>query len=85
MLWSSDPASFFDAGANLCGIEHDFLDHLEDFAFEDMSVDLGIAAPLDPRPVVHVLLCAAIAAVHGLMIYGHLARGAHDLVVAARG
>jgi hypothetical protein len=49
-----------------------------------MGSDLGILAAPDPGPVVHVLLGAAIAAVHGAMIDGQLSRGIHDLVVASR-
>ena len=73
-----------DAAAKLSGIEHDLPNHLENFAFEDMGADLGIAAALDLRPIVHVLLGATIAAVHGPMIHAHLPRRAHDLVVASR-
>src|SRR5258706_1842276 len=67
-----------DAALKLARIEHDLPDHLEDFALKDMGADLGIAAAFDLCPIVHVLLGAPIAAVHGPMIDRHLARWPRD-------
>jgi hypothetical protein len=49
-----------------------------------MGADLGVAAALDPRPIVHVLSGAPVAAVHGPMIDRQFPRRAYDLLVAAR-
>jgi hypothetical protein len=61
-----------DAGAKPRGIEHDLSNHLEDLSFEYVGAHVRIAAALDARPVVHVLLGCAIAAVHCPVIDGHL-------------
>jgi len=50
---------------------------------EDMGADLGIAAALDPSPIVHVLLGATVAAVHRPMIHAQRSRRANHLLVAA--
>jgi hypothetical protein len=49
-----------------------------------MSADPRIAAPLDLRPVMHIFLRLAIAAVRSAMIDGHLTRGVDDLMVSSR-
>jgi hypothetical protein len=68
------------AAAELSGIEHGLLDHHEDVALKDMRGDLRVAAAFDLYPVVVVLSRPAIAAVRGVMVHGHSARGAHDLL-----
>ena len=74
-----------DATAKFSGIEHGLPDHLEDVALKDMRGDRGVPAAFDLRPVVVVLSRAAIAAVRGVMIHGHFARGVHELSPTSKG
>src|SRR5262249_54819785 len=67
------------AAAKFSRIEHGLPDHLEDVALKDMRGDRGVAAAFDLRSVVIVLSRAAIAAVRGVMIHGHFARGVDEL------
>jgi hypothetical protein len=73
------------AAAKLSRIEHGLPDHLEDFGLKDMRRDNGVPTAFDLRSVVVVLSRAAIAAVRGLMIHGHVPRGAHDLLPPSKG
>jgi hypothetical protein len=75
------PPAGIDAATELSGIEHDLLDHLEHFAFENVGADLRIPAAFDPRSIMHVLLGAPIAAVRGPVIHAQPSGRAHDPVV----
>ena len=71
--------------AKLQGVRHGLADHLEDLTLKNMRANPRIAASVNRRPVVHVFLRLAIAAVDRPVIDGHFARGLYHLVVSSRG
>src|SRR5262249_33253874 len=74
-----------DAFVELLRIEHDLLDHLEDFLLEELRGYLGVAAALDLTSVVRTLILAPAALVGRFVIDAFDAAGLDGEIAAVGG